>query len=152
MAEVACPPAASAIAADLNSNLFKVGVARGMWRLVEAGFPFYIFAVTEHGSANQDKEHFFRFELSGFPATAPWVQIWDTEHGVELHPEQRPQHNDLQKQSFKAWQNSVYRPWDRFAGVHNNWNATYPDLAWNPTRNLSFVLNDLYQILNRGHT
>jgi hypothetical protein len=137
--------------ADLESAAFKVGVARGMWQLVEAQFPFYVFAVTEDGSEGQDKEHFFRFELNGFPAVAPWAQIWDFAGSVELPLPQRPQRNTLQRESFKTWQQpAVYRPWDRFAGAHFDWNTKYPDLPWNPSRNLSFVLNDLHQILNRG--
>lgn len=153
MAEEARPPVLDAIDADLSSKNFKVGVARGLWRLVETKFPFYVFSVTERVSEGQDKEHFFRFELNGFPAAAPWAQFWDLARGVELPVAQRPQSNTLQKESFKAWQHpAVYRPWDRFAGAHNDWSTKYPDLAWNPTRNLSFALNDLYQILNRGGT
>jgi len=153
MAENARPPVLDAIEADLESTAFKVGVARGLWRLVEAKFPFYIFAVTEHGLEGQDKEHFFRLELTGFPAAAPWVQIWDIARGEELPVPQRPQRNTLQNESFKAWQSpAVYRPWDRFAGAHYGWSTKYPELAWNPTRNLPFVLNDLHQILNRGGT
>ena len=154
MAEDARSPVLDAIDADLASKDFKVGAARGMWRLVEEKFPFYLFAVIEHGSDGQDREHYFRFELNGYPAVAPWAQIWDFARGMELPAPERPRRTGVQRDCFKQWTNpnAVYRPWDRYSGAHGDWNTKYPELAWNPSRTLSFALNDLYQILNREGT
>lgn len=140
-----------AIDTDLDSTEFKVGVARGFWRLVEARFPFYIFAVTQQASSGPGKEYFFRFELNGYPAVGPKALIWDLEKAQPLETPLRPNHNQVQREAFKDWgDHTVYRPWERCSGAHNNWNTTYSKLAWNPTRNLTYPLNDLYQILNRG--
>lgn len=95
MAEDVRPPVVEAIDVDLGSTEFRVGVARGLWRLVEAAFPFYTFAVTQHSSDGQDREYFFRFELSGYPTVAPKVQIWDFEKGQELEPSLRPNRNQV---------------------------------------------------------
>ena len=155
MAEVTSSPAVDAINSDLQSKPYQVGVARGFWRLVEATHPTYIFAVTGVGPNGKSVENFFRFELSGYPATAPWVQIWDPATKQQQPETQRPKRGKLQIESFKAWGNhggSVYRPWDRHSGAHNDWNSKHPELAWNPHRDLSFVLHDLHQILNcPGH-
>ncbi len=150
--EVVNSSAVDAITTDLESQRFRVGVSRGFWRLVESTHPVYIFAVSGPGASADDiVEYAFRFELSGYPATAPWVQLWDLTTKQQLPAKQQPSRNELLRQSFKPWGNhggSVYRPWDRYAGAHNGWNSKYPDLAWNPRRDLSFVLNDLHQILN----
>lgn len=151
MVEIANSPAVDAINSDLQSRPYQVGAARGLWRLVEFTHPSYIFAVTGVGPNGESVEIFFRFELNGYPATAPWVQIWDHATKQQLPADRRPQRGKLQSESFKIWGNhggSVYRPWDRHSGPHNGWNSKHPELAWNPRRDLSFVLNDLHQILN----
>jgi hypothetical protein len=151
MAEDARSPVLDAIEADLESTGFKVGVTRGLWRLVEADFPFYVIAVMQQKPDGQSTEYCFRFELDGYPTKAPKVQIWDFAKGQELETSLRPNRTQKQREAFKAWQDrTVYRPWERCSGAHNNWNATYSQFAWNPSRNLTYALNDLYQILIRG--
>jgi hypothetical protein len=153
MAEDGRSPVMVAIDTDLDSTEFKVGVARGFWRLVDTKFPVYVFAVTQVLANEASKEYFFRFELDGYPAAAPKVLIWDVEKAQMLEAQLRPNQNQVQRQAFKDWgDHTVYRPWERCSGAHNNWNSTYPKLAWNPTRKLTFPLNDLHQILNRGST
>jgi hypothetical protein len=93
-------------------------------------------------------ECFFRFELTGFPGTSPEVKIWNTTSDTILAIGQRPKGSNRVTETFKSWNSeTVYRPWDRYAGVHGNWVTTYPTLVWTPKRDITFILEDLHGIL-----
>lgn len=137
-----------AVLKDLASPRFRVGAASNRWRLVSDNFPMLIFAVAAIEACGARGEYFFRFELSGFPTTAPEVNIWDPGANARLILAHRPKGSPRIVEAFKDWgDNTVYRPWDRKAGAHNNWNATHPTLAWRPDRDLAFILEDLYGLL-----
>jgi hypothetical protein len=141
-------PAERAVAADLASARFRVGVRRGDWRLVSYSFPFLIIAVAACEPDGSSCEYSFRFELTGFPGSAPEVQIWDCGSGAALESGKRPKGSNRVTEAFKSWGNeTVYRPWDRKGGVHNNWSTSHPSLAWNPSRDLTFILEDLHGLL-----
>ena len=51
--------------------------------------------------------------------------------------------------AFQEWgENTVYRPWERHSGAHNNWASSYPNLAWHSKRDITFTLEDLHGLLN----
>src|SRR5438876_259286 len=82
---------------------------------------------------------------AGFPGAAPAVRIWDRETDTLLAPDRRPKGSARVQEAFKAWGNeTVYRPWDRFAGAHNNWARDFPALAWHSGRDVAFILEDLH--------
>jgi hypothetical protein len=141
-------PAEQAIRADLDSARFRVGVRRGQWRQVSYVFPLLVVAVASTEPDGSSREYFFRFELTGFPGAAPEVRIWDPSTNNLLAPDKRPKGSTRVAEAFKAWGGgTVYRPWDRLAGVHGNWATAYPTLAWYPKRELTFVLEDLHGLL-----
>lgn len=141
-------PAERAIAVDLDSSRFRVGVQRRHWRQVSYAFPILVmalFAIEPDGSSS---EYFFHFELTGFPGAAPEVRIWDPSTNTLLAIDKRPKGSARVGEAFKAWGGgSIYRPWDRLAGAHGNWATAYPTLAWNPKRDLTFVLEDLHGLV-----
>jgi hypothetical protein len=142
-------PSEAALAAELESQKFRFGVRRGFWRLVEVGFPFLVMTLQATNADGSDAAYSFQFELSGFPGTAPAVKIWDIRDRTLLATNKRPEGPQRVQEAFKSWGNeTVYRPWDRHAGAHNNWAQTYPQLAWTPTRGLAFILEDLHELLN----
>jgi hypothetical protein len=141
-------PAERAVLADLSSARFRVGVTRGHWRQVSYAFPFLIVAVAAVETDGSYSEYFFRFELTGFPGTAPEVKIWDCTKNTALATDKRPKGSGRVTEAFKAWGNdTVYRPWDRQGGGHNNWATSHPSLAWNSHRDLTFILEDLHGLL-----
>lgn len=130
---------------DLASPRYRIGAASKRWRLVSDAFPVVIFAVAATDAA---AEYFFRFELSGFPGIAPEVNIWDCAANARLAQPHRPKGSPRVVEAFKDWgDNTVYRPWERKAGAHNNWSSTYPTLAWRPDRDIAFILEDLHGLL-----
>ncbi len=142
-------PAETAVTSDINSPKFRRGVRRGFWRVVSYNFPHLTMAVAATEPDGKVVEYRFRFELSGFPGTAPMVIIWDFVGEQMLPPDRRPRGCGRVIEAFKVWgEPTVYRPWDRMAGAHGNWNQTYPQFAWHPKRDLTFILEDLHELLN----
>lgn len=141
-------PAERAVAVDLDSARFRAGLHRGYWRQVSYAFPILVVAVAAIEPDGSHREYRFQFELTGYPGAAPEVRIWDLASNTLLAPDQRPKGSTRVTEAFKAWGGgTVYRPWDRLAGAHGNWATNYPTLAWNPKRDLAFVLEDLYGLL-----
>jgi len=141
-------PAEHAVAVDLESARFRAGVYRGHWHLISSTFPILVVAVAAIEPDGNPRKYCFRFELTGFPSVAPEVRIWDQATGTLLAADQRPKGSTRVAEAFKPWGcDTVYRPWDRLAGAHGNWAINYPTLAWNPKRDLTFILEDLYGLL-----
>jgi hypothetical protein len=146
-------PAEKAVNADLASARFRVGEKRGHWRKITYEFPILVVGVSAVEPDGTLSEYFFRFDLSGFPGTAPEVKIWDCETGAALSPAKRPKGSHRVAEAFKTWGNdTVYRPWDREGGQHNNWATTHPELAWHSKRELTFILGDLHGLLTSNAT
>jgi len=121
---------------------------RHHWRLVSSDFPTLILAVSAIEIEGTRTEYAFKFELTGYPGAAPEARIWDCKTNALLAPGDRPKGSSRVQEAFKSWGNeTVYRPWDRLAGAHNNWARDFPALAWHPARDLAFVLEDLHGLL-----
>jgi hypothetical protein len=140
---------ARAVRADLTSARFRAGVARRQWRLLDQAIPIVVVAVAAIKPDGSAAEYSFRFELNGFPGIAPDVRIWDTQKNAALATELRPTGSARVINAFKVWNsdNTVYRPWERQGGSHNNWTNTHPNLRWHAGRDLAFVLEDLHGLL-----
>lgn len=139
---------AAAVSADLSSARFLAGVARGQWRLISNNFPILLVAVAATEPDLSKSEYCFRFELTGFRATAPEARIWDLKTNELLAPNRRPKGSARVVEAFKAWgSGTVYRPWDRLAGAHSDWAQRFPTLLWHPKRDLVFPFEDLHGLL-----
>jgi hypothetical protein len=142
-------PTESAVGADLVSARFLAGAARKQWRVVSYTFPVLIVAVAAVEPDGRASEYAFRLELTGFPGTAPEAQIWDLAANGHLAANLRPKGSQRVTEAFKDWTapHPVYRPWERTSGQHNNFAQAYPDLAWHPKRDLTFILEELHGLL-----
>lgn len=142
-------PAEAKAEADLEDYAVRAGIDTGRWRILAFAFPLldFVVAATEPDSARS--EYGFRAELTGYPAQAPMVRIWDFVTGGPLAAAARPKGGVRVQRSFQFWQkDTVYRAWDRLTGPHVNGAVTAPLFAWHAGRRLSFVLEDLHAILN----
>jgi hypothetical protein len=141
------------VGADLAAARFRVGVMRGYWRQVSYEFPVLILAVAAVEPNGDSSEYCFRFELTDFPGTAPEVKIWDCGGNAVLSKEKRPKGSDRVTKAFQVWgSDTVYRPWDRKTAGHNNLARDFPDLAWHPKRDLTFIFEDLHGLLTSNAT
>ena len=142
-------PALPRVAADLEEGDFVSGCDAGRWRIIANQFPILDFAISATEPDGTASEYGFRAELSNYPAQAPMVRIWEHEEDASLAPDRRPKGGARVKKTFQCWgEDTVYRPWDRKTGPHNNNAATFPHLAWHPERRLVSIFEDLYGILN----
>jgi hypothetical protein len=142
-------PAAQRVAAELLREDFVSGVEKARWRLANQAFPVLDIAVSATEPNGDETEYLFRFELTNYPAQAPMVRIWDPDTNGPLAKEKRPQGNTRVTLAFQLWgSDTVYRPWDRCTGPHNDNAARLPNSAWRIDRTLTFILEDLHGILN----
>jgi hypothetical protein len=139
-------PARTAVTADLASARFRSGVTRKQWRVISHEHPSLIVGEPD-GTAS---EYAFRFDLTGFPGTAPEVLIWDATVNAHLSANRRPKGSARVVEAFKDWTvpHPVYRPWERTSSTHNNFAQTFPELAWHPKRDLAFIMEDLHGLLS----
>ncbi len=134
---------------DLSSAAFRAGERCGHWWIVERGFPRMLFEVAATEPDGQPSRYRFMAELSGYPGQAPHVRIWDKTADAPLAPPLRPRGCLRVTTTFQVWSgDTVYRPWERIAAEHNNFRVVFAQLAWHPSRTLSFILEDLHGILN----
>ncbi|MBX3565590.1 MAG: hypothetical protein KF730_13555 [Sphingomonas sp.] len=142
-------PAEARVRTNLDDPGFIAGVMAGRWRIHAFAFPrldFYVAATEPDGKA---AAYGFRGDLTNFPATNPMVRIWDLARDTRLPANLRPKGNQRIAITFQQWgDDTVYRPWDRMTGPHNNNAANMPHLAWRPDRRLLFIFEDLHGILN----
>ncbi len=142
-------PAFIRLNADLAAPSYKAGAVRGRWRLLYLAFPILMMEVAATEPDGSGSYYCFRFECTGYAGQKPEVKIWDAFQNELLPPEHRPKGNPRVVKSFQSWgDETVYRPWDRKSAVHNNFERDYPTLAWHENRDLAFILEDLYAILN----
>lgn len=142
-------PSASRVAADLEEADFVSGCDAGHWRIISHAFPILNFAISATEPDGTASEYGFRAELSNYPGQAPMVRIWDHALKAPLAVDRRPKGGARVQKTFQSWgSDTVYRPWDRMTGPHSDNASNFPHLAWRPERQLVFIFNDLYGILN----
>lgn len=140
--------AKEAIEADLASAPFRVGVATKRWKTVSFEYPKLVIEIAGTTPGGVPCPYFFRFLLDGFPTLAPDVRCWDFAADTVLPAERRPKGTARTSEAFKEWGHGVYRPWERNGRLHNNWENSHPHLAWNPARNITFIIEELYGLCN----
>lgn len=146
-------PDERALRGHLASGGFRAGEAAGRWRLVDVTWPFVTVTVAAADRPNSPSEFTLRLECTGYPHTAPTGGVWDLDTNASLAPDLRPK-SGRAAQLFRAdgWtggSTAMYAAWDR-AGLqgHPEWANTHPRVAWNSTRTLTFILNNVHEVLN----
>jgi hypothetical protein len=146
-------PDERAVREHLSGGRFLAGVAAGRWRLVSVTWPRVLVAVTAAPRPNSPAEFVLRLETAGYPHTAPTGGLWDVHTDGSLAADRRPK-GERAAQMFRSdgWlggATAMYAPWDRLGlQAHGEWAQTYPRLAWNATRDLSFILANVWEVLN----
>lgn len=142
-------PAEARVRAALDDPGFVAGVIAGRWSVHAFVFPRLDFTIAATEPDGQKAAYGFRGDVTNFPATSPMVRIWDLTANTPLSPHLRPKGNQRVAITFQKWgDDTVYRPWDRMTGPHNNNAINLPHLAWRIDRPLSFIFEDLHGILN----
>jgi hypothetical protein len=145
-------PDERAFRADLDAEPFLVGVALGSWHLVDPGWPFPVIAVAAAHRSGAPSEFNLRFDLTGYPMNAPTATPWDTTAHAALPTDHRPA-GRRPSAVFRrdGWNHGegLYAPYDRLAmNGHQNWEAEFPHLWWRPEYDITFYLQQVYDILH----
>lgn len=133
--------------ADLDSTAFQAGVAANNWEVVSLNWPELTVRV-----AAKSGHLAVRIDLEGYPAVAPLGLTWDLDTDAPLSQELWPPNVGAQQTFKPGWYspsiNAIYLACDRAAlTVHPDWAATYPQRAWNPSRDITFYLSELHREL-----
>lgn len=146
-------PEERALREHLRGGRFLAGAAAGRWRPIEVNWPFTLVAVSAAPRENSPGEFVLRLEGTGYPYSAPTGSLWDVDADVSLPANRRPK-GERAAQLFRTdgWagrDTAMYAPWDRLGlQAHQEWAQTYRHQAWNPTRDLSFILGQVHEVLN----
>lgn len=144
-------PDERALVGQLQSTRFLAGVDEGRWRIVSLDFPMIVVRIN---ACDLDGVHCvsmeFQLVCDDFPAKAPFVQRWDyVNNSRPPAPDGPPGVKDALKDwTHKGKHGGVYRAWQRYASVHNNWAAKRPDEAWRRDRPLVFIMEQLYALVS----
>jgi hypothetical protein len=134
---------------DMKKASFLRGIACGRWKVLSFSFPELYIQVAAVDPQGNPKAFCFRVLVDGYPSLAPDVRCWDFDANASLPASARPQAPHRSHEAFKEWGgHGVYRPWDRNGALHNNWATNHPQLAWHSERDLTFILEDLHELLN----
>jgi hypothetical protein len=153
MTATAIGPDERTFRAHVAGGRFRAGVAAGQWRLIELSWPFALIAVSAAERPGGPSEFVIRFELAGYPATAPTGGLWDTGSG-KSHPDERRPKGERAGSLFRTdgWTGgplAMYAAWDRLGlQAHPDWAQTHRLQAWNATREISFILSRVHEVLN----
>jgi hypothetical protein len=156
MAEEAVGGEQVTLTAHLDSTRFLAGVEEGRWGVLLYDFPILIVQISGQDysglvSVSMD----FQMICDGFPVTAPFVQHWDHATSQRPTPPTSSEAPPGLVDALKTWNRNnkheyggIYRPWQRYAAIHNGWAAKRPDLAWRRDRHLTFLMEELYALVS----
>lgn len=137
----------------VTSPRFEDGVGRGRWRIVgDIVWPHVLVAVSAAPRDNAPQEFFLRFDLTGYPVSAPTATPWNPETRDVLEANLRPKGERAGYVFRSDWEGgrALYAPFDRVAldRYHSEWRRRYPRQAWDATRDFAWVLQFLHELLN----
>ncbi|MES0069366.1 hypothetical protein NKJ73_26700 [Mesorhizobium sp. M0074] len=147
-------PSLQTLLKQLETVRFLAGVDQGRWTVLNVNWPWLLVRVQFVTSPdNFAFSHDFRLECSGFPDPGPYVERWayadDAQGGVRPAPPTSgaPGFVEAMKEWGSAPIGGIYRAWNRGAAQHNDWAMKRPDEAWNRTREISFIMEQLYALV-----
>lgn len=143
-------PDQRAVCDHVRSARFLAGADAGRWRLVSMAWPHALIAISAAPREGAPDEYVLKFELSGYPTTAPTGCPWDLDRDVILPAGKRPKGSRVGQIFRTDWREgrALYAPWDRLALGHADWAAKYPMYIWNARRDLTFYLTNVHDALN----
>jgi hypothetical protein len=147
---VAVGPDQRALGDHLQSARFQAGVDAGRWRLVSMTWPHALIAISAAPREGAPDEFVLKFELTGYPTSAPTGCPWDLNGDVILEAGKRPKGTRVGHIFRPDWEQgrALYAPWDRLGQGHGDWATRHPMYVWNARRDLTFYLTNVHDALN----
>ena len=136
----------------VTSARFQEGVERRRWRIVDdIAWPVVIVAVAAAPRDNAPPEYILRFELTGYPETAPTATPLEPTTGGVLEQGLRPKGERVGHVFRTDWEGgkALYAPFDRVAlNSHTNWRTQHPRREWDSSKDLTWLLQILHEMLS----
>ena len=136
----------------VSSVRFQEGVGRGRWRVMgDIVWPIVLVAVAAGQRDNAPSEYVLRFDLTGYSETAPTATPWNPTTGDVLEQELRPKGERVGHVFRTDWEHgkALYAPFDRLAlSSHSDWSKKYPRRVWDSSKDLTWFLQILHEMLN----
>jgi hypothetical protein len=135
---------------------FQECVDQGMWG-IEPGYdkfqhwPIVLIWIQALPKPNGPQRYYFRFDLQGYPASAPTACPWNNNTNTRLENALWPTGKCLVSKTFNYnWNsNALYTPCDRVAMIgHDVWKTQFPELWWQSDFTISTYLHFLHGLLN----
>lgn len=148
-------PDERALRRHLGGGRFLAGVEAGHWRLISLEWPYAVYAISAAPRASAagieaPSEYMIRLEMVGYPNSAPTGNLWDPTTGTLL-TSGWPR-GDRADQIFRtSWEGgaAMYAAWDRITlAKHTDWPARYPRSVWHAQRDITFIMENVYEVLN----
>jgi hypothetical protein len=131
---------------------FMVGIDQGRWVVLKSEFPnLYIRVIGKDDDSGITFTQDFHLVCDGYPYPGPFVERWDFDANCRPSPVAHGSPGFVD--ALKDWSESggihggIYRGWQRIASTHNGWAQKYPDQAWNKDRDLTFIMEKLYELV-----
>ena len=136
----------------VKSPRFLDGVGRGRWQVVgDIAWPIVMIAVAAGPRDSAPSRYVLRFDLTGYPETAPTATPWNPTTGDVLEPALRPKGERVGFVFRTDWENgrALYAPFDRVAlNSHADWRKQHPRRVWDSSKDLAWLLQILHEMLN----
>lgn len=149
---ISMPPDERVFRDHVSSARFQEGVERGRWRIVgDISWPIVLVAVVAGERDGSPSEYVVRFDLTGYPETAPTATPWNLATGGVLEQEMRPKGERVGHVFRSDWEHgkALYAPFDRVAlHSHPNWRRQHSRQTWDSSRDLAWLLQILHEMLN----
>ena len=143
--------------AHLESVAFRSGLDRGRWGFPDEpsiAWPHCILWV-QCELRLETKRLFLRFDVNGYPTSAPNAIPWDAEANQALLGEKWPKGpGNISKVFNPSWNSgALYAPCDRVAmSGHETWKGIHPQWWWTPDSEVTLYLEFVHRCLNpRDH-
>ena len=152
MGAVSMSPDERVLRQHVASARFQEGVDRGRWQIVgDIAWPAVMIAVTAGPRDSAPSEYVLRFDLAGYPESAPTATPWNPTTGDVLESALRPKGKRVGYVFRPDWEDgrALYAPFDRVAlNGHSSWTTQHPRRVWDSSKDLAWLLQILHQMLN----
>lgn len=140
--------------AHLQSARFISGIEKGRWQQLKTDFPhLYVRVVGKDPETGTTAIQDFHLVCDGYPLPGPFVERWNYESASRPPPPLQTECSPGFFDALKDWHEvagvhgGIYRAWQRYAATHNDWANKRPDEAWNRERELTFIMEKLYDLV-----
>jgi len=150
-AEADEPPDQRAFNIDASSPAFVAGVYRGTWSIDRCEWPSVDITVAAAPRPNAPSSFTLRCDFTNFPSEAPTATPWDRSTNAKLDASRRPKGEIVGMVFRYDWEEgrALYAAYDRVAlDGHRNWLTEHPRTAWDATRDLTWWVNRISDLLH----